>query len=77
MATHPTNPELRFTDGAFYANDPHSALLWARENAPVYREEESGVWGVMLYEDIMAISKTPETFSNAGGSVLKWVRSLT
>ncbi len=65
--SHPTNPELRFMDHDFYAGDPHPALAWMRANAPVYRDPGSGVWGVGLHEDIMAISRDPATFSSAGG----------
>lgn len=65
--SHPINPELRIMDHDFYADDPHPAFQWMRENAPVYRDPETGVWGVGLHEDVMALSRDPATFSSAGG----------
>jgi cytochrome P450 family 142 subfamily A polypeptide 1 len=65
--SHPINPELRIMDHDFYAADPHPAFTWMRANAPVYRDPNSGVWGVGLHEDIMTVSRDPLTFSSAGG----------
>jgi len=67
VPNHPTHPDVRLTDGHFYADGPHEALRWARENAPVYWDDAGGVWGITLYEDVMRVSKSPETFSSAGG----------
>lgn len=67
VPNHPTNPDLRITDGQFYADGPHEAFAWAREHAPVYWDEAGGVWGITRYDDVMRVSKAPETFSNAGG----------
>ena len=63
---HP-NSEIRLLDGEFYAGDPHAHLAWMRENAPVYWDEVGQVWGISLYDDVMAISKNPQTFSNREG----------
>src|SRR5690242_9513167 len=38
-----------------------------REHAPVYFDESNGVWGLASYAAVMAASKDPSTFSNAGG----------
>jgi cytochrome P450 family 142 subfamily A polypeptide 1 len=54
--------EIRLLDGYFYAGEPHRHFQWMREYAPVYWDAAGGVWGVALHEDIMAISKDPETF---------------
>jgi len=35
-----------------------------RENAPVYYDAASDVWGITRYHDILAIEKDPETFSS-------------
>lgn len=67
MANHPVHPEIRLVDGAFYGNDPHPHLTWMRANAPVYHDEAGQVWGITLYEDILAISKNPKTFCNGQG----------
>jgi cytochrome P450 family 142 subfamily A polypeptide 1 len=67
MANHPTRPEIRLTEGAFYANDPDPHYAWMRANAPVYWDESGHVWGITRYADLKRISKDPATFSNAGG----------
>ncbi len=65
--SHPTDPAIDLTDGPFYGNDPHPAFTWMRANAPVYFDENSGVWGITRYADVRTISADPKTFSNAGG----------
>jgi len=67
MADHPTHPDIAIADGDFYANDPAPLYAWMRANAPVYWDEQSEVWGIAKYADLKAISKDPDTFSNAGG----------
>ena len=54
--------EIQLLDGHFYVRDPHRHFQWMREHAPVYWDAIGGVWGVTLHEDIMTISKDPETF---------------
>ena len=68
MATHPPNPNVRLGDGDFFADDPHTHFRWMRENAPVFHDPSSGYWGIALYDDVMAVSKDPQTYSNAQGS---------
>jgi cytochrome P450 family 142 subfamily A polypeptide 1 len=69
MPAHPTRPEIRLLDGRFYAGDPHRWFDWMRANAPVYRDEsgEPAVWAVTRYDDVMAVSKDAQSFSNAQG----------
>jgi len=67
MASHPTHPHVRFVDGEFWAQDPHPHLRWVRENAPVYWDESGQIWGISLYDDVMAVSRDAATFSNSGG----------
>ncbi len=69
MATpnHPLNEAVRLTDGAFYGNDPHPHLAWMREHAPVYWDERGQVWGIALYEDVLALAKDSSTWRNSGG----------
>jgi cytochrome P450 family 142 subfamily A polypeptide 1 len=64
---HPQNPRVRLLDGAFYAGDPQSEFAWLRDQAPVYWDETARVWGVSRHADVLAISRDPETFRNAGG----------
>jgi cholest-4-en-3-one 26-monooxygenase len=67
MPDHPTRPEIRLTEGAFYGDDPGPWYAWMRANAPVYWDEAGQVWGISRYDDLKAVSKDPATFSNAGG----------
>ena len=67
MHDHPLNPAIRLVDGAFYGDDPHPNLRWMRENAPVYWDEAGQVWGITLYEDVLALSKDPQTWRSTGG----------
>jgi cholest-4-en-3-one 26-monooxygenase len=67
MPDHPQNPAIRLLDGAFYGGDPHPHFQWMREHAPVYWDAAGSVWGVSCYDDVLAISKDPATFSNTGG----------
>jgi cholest-4-en-3-one 26-monooxygenase len=67
MADHPTHPDIDLVAGEFYGNDPHEYFTWMRANAPVYFDEANGVWGIARYDDLRAVAKDPETFSNAGG----------
>ena len=68
MPNHPTRPEIRLLDGTFYANDALEHFRWMRENAPVYYDEVGSVWGVTLHEDILAVSKNPQTFCSGKSS---------
>jgi cytochrome P450 family 142 subfamily A polypeptide 1 len=66
-ATHKTRDDINLLDGNFYSGDPHEAWTWMRENAPVYYDEVSDVWGLTSYEDVLAASKDSARFSNAQG----------
>lgn len=76
-ADHPTNPAIDLLDGAFYAADPHEGWTWMRENAPVYFDEPNQVWGLCAYDDVLAASKDPTTFSNGVGSIRPHARVVS
>jgi cytochrome P450 family 142 subfamily A polypeptide 1 len=79
LSNHPTRPEIRLLDGHFYGNDPVEHYAWMRANARVYYDAEAAVWGITLHEDILAISKDPDTFCSAQGSrpeTTSWVPSM-
>lgn len=63
----PDGLRIALCDGAFYGGDPFPAFAWMRAHAPAYYDEDAGVWGITRYEDVKAVAKDPETFSNAGG----------
>jgi len=67
MPNHPTRPEIKLTEGSFYANDPDPSYAWMRANAPVYWDDAGQVWGISRFADLKRISKDTATFSNAGG----------
>ncbi len=58
---------INLVDGAFWGRNPHEELRWLRENAPVWRDPNSGVWGVSTYALVREVSSSPHLFSNAGG----------
>ena len=64
---HPTHPAVDLVAGGFWAGDPHTALAWMRDNAPVYWDDRGQVWGIAAYEDVRHISRHPGTWSSAGG----------
>jgi cytochrome P450 family 142 subfamily A polypeptide 1 len=66
-AAHPTRPEIRLLSPDFYA-DPDPLYTWMRENAPVYWDDHTGIWGVARYADLMRVSKNWQDFSSAQGS---------
>jgi cytochrome P450 family 142 subfamily A polypeptide 1 len=61
-------PEINFLAGAFFVDGARDAYRWLRDNAPVYLDENSGLWGVSRYDDVVAVGRDPVTFSSAGGS---------
>jgi cytochrome P450 family 142 subfamily A polypeptide 1 len=62
MSPHPANPAVRLLDGDFYARDPERHFAWMRANSPVYRDPTGDLWGIALHEDVLRISRDPETF---------------
>ena len=68
MPDHPTRPDIRLLDGEFYGDDPVEAYEWMRANAPVYYDEEAGIWGVTLHEHIIEVSKNSEVYCSGEGS---------
>ena len=38
-----------------------------RENAPVYWDAAGEVWGIARYEDVLAVSRDPQTWRTSGG----------
>ena len=58
-------PDIDLVSGDFWGTNPHEALRWMRENDPVHFDGQ--VWGISRYDDVLAISRDAENFSNAGG----------
>ena len=55
-------------DRDFYAADPYPAFAWLRANEPVYNDPASGLWALLLHEDIIWAERHREIFSSAPGS---------
>ncbi|MEM8922094.1 MAG: cytochrome P450 [Actinomycetota bacterium] len=64
---HPVRHDLRVMSLAFNA-DPLEPLAWMRRNAPVYWDDDYGIWAVTRHEHISLIERDTETFSSAKGS---------
>ncbi|GAA2151828.1 cytochrome P450 [Actinomadura napierensis] len=61
------NESINLVSGEFWGRDPHEELRWIRENDPVYRDGNGGVWGISKHADVKAVSRAPEAFSSAHG----------
>jgi cytochrome P450 family 142 subfamily A polypeptide 1 len=59
--------QIDLVDGAFWGRDPQLELAWLRANAPVWRDDRHGVWGVATYDLVKYVSTHPQRFSSAGG----------
>jgi cytochrome P450 family 142 subfamily A polypeptide 1 len=57
-----SNPAIRLLDGSWYTEDPHRHFAWMRAHAPVFWDEIGHVWGVATYDELLRVSKDPETF---------------
>jgi len=64
---HPTRSEIRLLEPDFYV-DPEPLFAWMREEAPVYWDDATGVWGITRYADIMEIARDWKTFCSGQGS---------
>jgi cytochrome P450 family 142 subfamily A polypeptide 1 len=60
-------PHIDFLSGDFYLG-ARDTYRWLRDNAPVFFDGNSGLWGVATYESVVAVERDAATFSNAGGS---------
>jgi cholest-4-en-3-one 26-monooxygenase len=45
---------LNLLDPYLYAGDPHPAYTWLRDEAPVYWDPVSRIWGISRYRDVLA-----------------------
>lgn len=63
--------EVDLSDPDLFVEDiPHAAFQRLRAEAPVYWQPEKdgrGFWAITRYDDLMAVSKDPGTFSSARG----------
>jgi cytochrome P450 family 142 subfamily A polypeptide 1 len=62
-----SRPDLDLADGDFYAGNTRQAYRWMRANEPVFRDR-NGLAGVATYRAVIEAMRSPELFSNAGGT---------
>ncbi|MCU0309740.1 MAG: cytochrome P450 [Acidimicrobiales bacterium] len=48
-----------------YGGDPYPTYAWMRANEPVYWDDVNELWGIALYDDIVAIEKNKAVFVNS------------
>jgi cholest-4-en-3-one 26-monooxygenase len=59
-------PQIDLLNGHLYAADPTATYRWLRQNAPIYRDDINGLWGISRYRDIVTIEKQTARYSNKG-----------
>jgi cytochrome P450 family 142 subfamily A polypeptide 1 len=62
------DPGVDLLSGDLYGDTAQQTYAWMRRNAPMYFDEANGLWGVATYDGVLAASRDPATFSNAGGT---------
>jgi cytochrome P450 family 142 subfamily A polypeptide 1 len=56
---------INLLDRDLYSGNPHPTYAWLRDEAPCYWSEAAGLWGVSRYDDVVALERNSEVFSNA------------
>ena len=66
-AGHPVRDDIRLLSADFYV-EPEERWAWLRANAPVYWDDEAGIWGLASHEHVSAASRDWQTFCSGKGS---------
>ncbi|MEY3680649.1 MAG: hypothetical protein RL547_1262 [Actinomycetota bacterium] len=66
-AGHPVRPEIKLLDPSFYA-DFDELTSWMRREAPLYWDDETGIWGAASHEHVSMMSREWHTFCSGKGS---------
>jgi cytochrome P450 len=64
-------PDLPLTDAAFYASEPWDTYRWLRDESPVYWCAPAGFWAITRHEDVLRVSKDPETYCSGEGMTMR------
>jgi len=59
--------DFNILDPTFYANDPHPAYAWLRDNEPVAWDDTNQAWLLSKYADVAFASKNPKLFCSGNG----------
>ncbi|MEE9609155.1 MAG: cytochrome P450 [Myxococcota bacterium] len=54
-------------DPELYRGDPHPTFSWLRRHDPVAWDDDYKIWVVSRYEDVVHVSKNPQTFCSGRG----------
>jgi cytochrome P450 family 142 subfamily A polypeptide 1 len=68
MAMTETTRRVDLLDPHLYSGDPYPVYAWLRGNAPVYRDETNGIWGISRHRDVLAVEKQTRRYSSGSGS---------
>jgi cytochrome P450 family 142 subfamily A polypeptide 1 len=68
MAMTETTRRVDLLDPHLYSGDPYPVYAWLRANAPVYRDETNGIWGISRHRDVLAVEKQTRRYSSGSGS---------
>lgn len=66
-AGHPVREDIRLLSEDFY-EDPNERWAWMRSNAPVYWDDETGIWGLASHEHVSIAARDSATFCSGLGS---------
>jgi cholest-4-en-3-one 26-monooxygenase len=66
-AGHPTRPEIQLLSPDFYA-DFDELTEWMRQDAPLYWDDSTGIWGAASHELVSMMSREWHTFCSSKGS---------
>lgn len=66
-AGHPTRPEIQLLSPDFYANFDE-LTEWMRQEAPLYWDDDTGIWGAASHELVSMMSREWHTFCSSKGS---------
>ena len=66
-AGHPTRPDIELLSPGFYANFDE-LTWWMRDNAPMYWDDATGIWGAAAHADVSRMSRDWRTFCSGKGS---------
>jgi cytochrome P450 family 142 subfamily A polypeptide 1 len=66
-AGHPTRPDIRLLSEDFYV-EPEERFAWMRANAPVYWDDQAGIWGLTTHELVSKAAWDWQTFCSGKGS---------
>jgi len=66
-AGHPTRPEIQLLSPDFYANFDE-LTQWMRQEAPLYWDDSTGIWGAASHELVSMMSREWHTFCSSKGS---------